>query len=157
MTLKELMEVATAADVASVFVLVFIILTAIIEVSPLKIDPWSWLARTIGRAINGEVLKKVNDLQSDIHALDERVTRIGEINDERVANAARRDILRFSDEILHSQLHSKEMYDDILRRCKDYEEYCETHPNYLNHKAEKAIERIMEKYEEHLRDNSFLN
>ena len=43
-----------------------IILMTLIQISPIKINPWSWIGRCIGRAINGEVLEKVETLTRDV-------------------------------------------------------------------------------------------
>ena len=90
--------------------LVVAVLSTFLEVSKIKINPWSWLAKTIGRAINGEVLEKVNQLEAD-------VLKLRDEEDERNAKAARIRILHFGDELLHSpdQRHSKEHFDEILQ------------------------------------------
>ena len=41
---------------------IVILLLTLVEITPIKINPWSWLGRKIGRAINGEVLEKVETL-----------------------------------------------------------------------------------------------
>ena len=53
----------------------FLLLT-LVQVSPVKINPWSALARLVGRAINGDVLDKLGKvetrLEKHIQADDER-------------------------------------------------------------------------------------
>ena len=41
-----------------------IVLLTLLEVSKIKINPWSALAKAIGRAINGDVLKTLSEVQS---------------------------------------------------------------------------------------------
>ena len=36
----------------------------LIQISPIKVDPWTWLARKVGRAINGELMEKFDRLES---------------------------------------------------------------------------------------------
>ena len=38
---------------------VVIVIMTLIQITPIRIDPWSSIARAIGRAINGEVIQKV--------------------------------------------------------------------------------------------------
>ena len=45
---------------------VLLILMTLIQITPIKINPWSWIARLIGRAINGEVLTKVDNLGKEL-------------------------------------------------------------------------------------------
>ena len=123
--------------------------TTLIQVSPIKVNPWSWLARTIGRAINKEILENVNSMQE---TLDKHITK----DDERYAKQCRLRILRFNDEILQNKLHTKEHFDEILDDITEYERYCSDHPNYKNNKAVMAIHNVNRVYSECLTKNSFL-
>ena len=63
----------------------------IVQISPIKINPWTWLARSIGRAINAELIEKVD-------GLNKRIDQMEENDAEREAKSARIRILRFGDE-----------------------------------------------------------
>lgn len=126
-----------------------LILMTIIQISPIKINPWSFLAKKIGRAINGEVIEKVDDLGKEL--ADHKAKSA-----EREATLSRTHILRFGDEILHGVPHSKEHYQQILIDIDAYEEYCDDHPDYKNNVAVETIKHIKRKYREHLEDDSFL-
>ena len=41
----------------------------LIQVAPIKVNPWSAVAKAIGRAINGEVIAKVDQLKRDLVAM----------------------------------------------------------------------------------------
>ena len=41
----------------------------LIQVAPIKVNPWSAVAKAIGRAINGEVIAKVDQLERDLVAM----------------------------------------------------------------------------------------
>ena len=43
----------------------FVLLT-LIQLAPIKINPWSAMAKAFGRAINSEVLEKVGRLESEL-------------------------------------------------------------------------------------------
>lgn len=43
-----------------------LVLMTIVQLTPIKIDPWTALARAIGRAINGEVLEQVGRLEQEV-------------------------------------------------------------------------------------------
>lgn len=125
------------------------ILLTLIQIAPIKLNPWSWLARTIGRAINGEVLKEVASLRAD-------VKQNKEDDDEQWVSLSRSHILRFGDELLHGVAHSQEHFDQILSDISKYEQYCEKHPNYKNGKAKATIKLINETYQKCLKENNFL-
>lgn len=126
-----------------------LILMTLIQIAPIKLNPWSWLGRAIGRAINGEVLEKVNKLAKDVQSIKEE-------DAEEWATLSRTHILRFGDELLHGVLHSKEHFDQILLDISKYELYCETHPTYRNNIANATIKQIKHTYQKCLDENHFL-
>ena len=129
--------------------LVLVVVFSVVQVSPIKIHPWTWLARIIGRAINGEVLDKVDQLEV-------RVDKLKGVMDERAAKDARTRILRFGDECLHGDRHSKEHFDQILRDITEYETYCDKHPDFKNNMAVLTISSIKSNYQDRLRYHDFL-
>ena len=95
MTLKELLTGGGAT---------LLILATLIQIAPIKINPWSFIAKKIGKALNGEVVEKVDSLEKNIENLRNEC-------EEREATKCRARILRFGDEILHNVKHSKEHFD----------------------------------------------
>lgn len=128
---------------------VLLLLMTLIQITPIKLNPWSWLGRVIGRAINGEVLDKVNKLAKDVQSIKEE-------DAEEWASLSRTHILRFGDELLHGVQHSKEHFDQILLDISKYETYCETHPAYKNNIANATIKQIKNTYQKCLDENHFL-
>ena len=126
-----------------------LIIMTVVQITPIKINPWSWVGKCIGRAINGEVLDKVDDLSCEL--ADHKAK-----SEERHATLCRAHILRFGDEVLHGIPHSKEGYDNILLDIDAYEEYCDSHPGYKNNVALATIQHIKKMYHKHLEEDSFL-
>ena len=127
---------------------VAVILT-IFQIAPIKINPWSWIATRIGRAINGELIEKVDNLSEDMK-------KNKDDDDEQWASLSRSHILRFGDELRHGVSHSKEHFDQILLDISKYELYCENHKDYLNDVAHETIKHIKNTYQKCLIENSFL-
>ena len=128
---------------------VLLIAMTFIQIAPIKINPWSWLGRCIGHAINGEVIAKVDNLSQEL--ADHKAK-----SEERHATLCRAHILRFGDEVLHGIPHSKEGYDNILLDIDAYEGYCDKHPDYKNNVAIATIKHIKKMYHKHLEEDSFL-
>lgn len=147
LTLGELVGWGSAAAVA---------LSGVVEFSKIKINPWSALARHIGRAINGEVLDKMDTLNERVDKLSGKVDRSEERQDERDAKMARTHILRFGDEVRIGARHSKESFDEVLADITAYEAYCQRHPAFPNNRTRAAEKFISETYDECLRENKFL-
>jgi hypothetical protein len=114
---------------------VLFLITTLIQISPIKVNPWSKIARAIGRALNAEVKETIEE---------------GEATNKRYR------ILRFDDEIRHHTKHTEEHFNQILEDIDKYEKYCNSHPNYMNNKAEFAIKNIKQTYEKCRSENSFL-
>lgn len=126
-----------------------LVLMTLIQITPIQINPWSWIAKRIGRAINGEVLEKVSAINGVVNEMKDH-------NAEEWASLSRTHILRFGDEILHGVAHSKEHFDQILVDISKYETYCNDHPEYLNGVANATIKQIKKTYQKCLDNNSFL-
>ena len=140
--------------------LIYLILgSGIIQIAPIKINPFTWLAKKIGNALTADLK---SDLKNDFNELNDKVNNIevklelhiNENKKERVADYRAR-IIRFNDEIMEEKTHTKEYYDNILEDIDKYEAYCNSHPDYPNNKAVMAIHNIKAKYEEHMENNSF--
>ncbi len=115
---------------------VLLALLTVIQIVPVKINPWSKIARSIGRAMNVEIMDKLNESE---------------------ATDARYRIIRFDDEIRHRVVkHTEEHFNQIMSDIDEYERYCSTHPDYKNSKAVMAIENVRRTYEKCRKENSFL-
>ena len=147
LTMGELLGWGSAAVVA---------LSGVVEFSKIKINPWTWLARHVGRAINGEVLDKMDTLNERVVKLSGKVDQSEARQDERDARTARTHILRFGDEVRIGTRHSKESFDEVLADITAYEAYCQSHPAFPNNRTRAAEAFSTETYDRCLRDNSFL-
>lgn len=136
-------------------VLLCVVLT-LVEITPIKINPWSWIAKKIGSAFNGEIMKEISHLKQEVKSVKDDVSDIREEAKEREATNRRTRILEFGDEILHEVDYSKEHWDSILMDVGAYEAYCDDHPHYMNHVAKATIKHIKNKYQTHLQEDSFL-
>lgn len=122
--------------------IVFALLT-LVQITPIKVNPWSAIARAIGKAlIGGDIMAK----------LEEHIR----VDGERDADMHRYRLLRFNTELLRKTRHTKEEFDEILYSVTYYERYCQDHPKYENNRAVLAIENIKRVYRECLETNDFL-
>ena len=124
-------------------------LSAIIQITPIKLNPWSWIAKKIGRAVNKELIDKVDNMESELKVMKNS-------QDERNAKNARTKILEFGDELYHDIKHSKESFDDILDIITEYEQYCKDHPDFKNKRTERTEKHIIETYDKCREDHTFL-
>ena len=135
---------------------ILVAMSGVIEVSKIKLNPWSWLARHVGRAINGEVLDKMDSMNERVDKLSVKVDQSEARQAERDAKMARNHILRFGDEVRVGTRHSKESFDEVLADITAYESYCQAHPEFPNHRTRAAEKFITETYDRCLKEDSFL-
>lgn len=133
-----------------------VVLMAVIELAPVKVNPWSAIARAIGRAMNADIIKDLADAKKSQaetqKALEEHIRE----DDERAADSYRERILSFNLELMRNQKHTREDYVDVLAVIDKYHAYCEQHPNYPNSRATHAVANIERVYDERMQKNDFL-
>jgi hypothetical protein len=128
MTLNEIIN---QLNLGNLSIIIFLILS-LIEISPIKINPWSMLCKWLQKQLSLEEIKE--DL------MDSRRTRI----------------IRFDDELIEKRPHRKDMFDAILIDCDKYEKFCKAHHGYVNSVADDSINHIKEVYAELKREDAFL-
>lgn len=160
MTLQELFDVLPALELSSItsFILIIIvIITSIVEISPIKINPWSWIAKKMGSILNHEVIEQLKEMKKEV---DEIKKSCQEDKKERLnerATDARRRILNFDDELRRGVLHSQEQFNQIIEDADFYSSYCNAHStDYPNHKGVNAIANINAKYQLAKEKNNFI-
>lgn len=134
---------------------IVLILSIFIKIPKLELNVWKWLGKSIGNALNHDVIdrldktdKKIDDLKTDLdkHIKTEEVAKIDD---------CRTQILQFNDELIAKRSHSKETFDQKLFIIDKYEHYCESHPDYPNNQALLAIENIKKVYSRRLSKGDF--
>lgn len=104
-----------------------------------------------------EIRAGFNSQQKDIDGLKVSLEQMADAEGVKDAQAARRRILRFNDELLRNLDHSKEYFDDILEDVKTYDDYCEEHRDFTNGKTVMATKNIRRCYENCMEKHSFLS
>lgn len=125
-----------------------LLLLTLIQIAPIKLNPWSRIAKAIGRAINAEVLEELKQTNEKLEAHIQAA-------DERNADMWRANILRFNSELIRRLPHTKEDFNNIFLDIDDYETYCRDHPAYKNSRAVHAIGNIGRVYDQRLEKHDF--
>nr|DAS13641.1 MAG TPA: hypothetical protein [Caudoviricetes sp.] len=121
----------------------------VIQIAPVRVNPWSAIAKAIGRAINAEVLA---ELERTRIKLDNHI----KTDDERAADMHRARILRFNQELIRQIPHTREEFIEVLTEIDRYQRFCREHPDYPNSRAVHAIANIGRVYDERLQKHDFL-
>lgn len=123
------------------FAIILVGTVTVIQIVPIKLNPWSWLAETIKNALIGDLEKEVKALQKDM--LDEKV------------NVKRWNILDFQNSCLQERRHTKEEWEHCIDELAWYEDYCKRHeiPNGV---MVECGEYLRTSYRRRLEQNDFL-
>ena len=133
-----------------------LVLLTLIQITPIKINPWSAIARWLGRAINAEVLKELDEVRKSQKDTQKKLERHVQADDARNADMHRLRILQFNNELLRGIPHTREDFIEVLAEIDFYERYCEAHPEYQNNRCVHAIANIGRVYDERLQKRDFL-
>lgn len=135
---------------------VVLLLLSLVEISPIKINPWSSLVKRLGRAINADVIKSLDEVKKTQSETRQRLETHISTDEAREVDHCRARILRFNNELLRDIPHTREEFIEILKDIDDYERYCRDHKDYANGRAVHAIANIGRVYDERLAKHDFL-
>lgn len=162
MTIQSIIDLTKSIS-APAWLCILLVLSYLVDVSKLQLNPWKWIGgilknglRKVGTVMMADVSKELATIKDDVSTIKEEHVKLQSRLDKDGADACRNRILRFADECRRGVGHSEEFFNQILDDVTTYERYCAEHPAYLNGKAERAIERINEVYQECSKKDNFL-
>lgn len=135
---------------------VLLLLLTLVEITPLKINPWSTLAKHLGKALNHAVIERLDKVEAQLKSTEDKLDGHIDKDAKDKAEEARAAVLRFNNELLRNIPHTREEYFDILHGIDVYEGYCNEHKEYENNRAVFAIENIKRSYSARLKKHDFL-
>ena len=146
MTIQQIAE-AIVADRGPI-ILVIVAMMTFVEITPIKLSPWSAIFNWFGKKLNKEVIDKIDKLEGrlDTHIKD---------SEEQELRSRRTSILDFSSSVIRGVNYHREKFDFMINECDQYEKYCVKN-EIKNGVAEASIAEIRRIYQEHLRNNDFL-
>jgi len=138
MTITEVFQKVTTGEAAGWAIMALILILSLIEISPIKLNPWKHFFKWIGKQVNGETDKKLEELQKQV--LDMWV------------NSHRSSILIFAREARDGMQHSSDEWTNVLNQAEEYERYVRTH-NISNGIITQDTEYIRNLYQELSREH----
>ena len=147
--------VSTYGGLSVIAAVLLVIAASVLEVSKIKVNPWSSLGQAIGKRINGQVLQELETVKANQRETKEKLDAHIKTDDEREADGWRASILHFNLELIRGIRHTREDFIEILLIIDKYEGYCRDHPDYPNNRAVHAIANIGLMYDERLKKHDF--
>lgn len=112
----------------------------LVEVVPIKVNPWSVLLRWVGNAINGDLKADLSTLKKDF--------------EESKADTMRWNILNFTRSCRNGEEHSEEEWNHVITQIKQYEAFCDER-DIENGVIEETSIFLRELYHKRLHKNDF--
>ena len=113
----------------------------LIEIAPIKINPWAALFKWIGKMINGDLREQVMELKRDF--------------EKKNVEDMRWEILNFANTCRRGTNHSKDEWRHVMDQLYDYEKYTEK-KGITNGVIEEDAHFLRELYHERNLKNDFL-
>ena len=129
MTINEIWEFLRGLDLGWTSAGILLLLS-LIQISPVKLDPWDRIFAWIGGKLNGNLQKQVREIWINMH---------------------RQAILQFARACRAGQEHSEEEWSHVLNVADEYEQYCQKN-NVINGVVKQDTLYIRQLYQELSRD-----
>lgn len=119
----------------------------LIEVAPIKINPWRSLLKWVGKAINGDIQAQIAEIKTEVKELKEDC-ELKNVDDMRW------EILNFVNTCRRGTEHSKDEWRHVMTQLAKYEDYTER-KGISNGVIEEDSRYLRELYHKHNTKNDF--
>ena len=113
----------------------------LVEVTPIKINPLSWLLKWVGSKVNGEMLKRIDKLEANV--------------DTNEMDRIRWEVLDFANSCRNGRRHTQDEFEHIVTLVKKYEGLLEK-LGKENGVFEMEYKYIVKLYEKCQQENDFI-
>lgn len=135
--------------------IVIIGLSALIQITPIKLNPWSALFKWIGDKVNHNLNEKINNLNKKMDVLTKDMDELSKQRKEDEKDRIRWEILSFANSCHNGCKHTKDEYLHIIELNDKYKKLLKE-TNDKNGVFEVEYEYIKQLYKEHQEKNDFL-
>jgi hypothetical protein len=111
MNLMEVTQKLTAGELAGWAVVLIVLLFSLIQISPLRLNPWDNILGWVGQKVNGDMQAQLKELKKHVQ-------------DMWVASH-RQTVLMFAREARAGVEHSSDEWTNVLNMIAEYEAFCQ--------------------------------
>lgn len=145
--LFEMINIPVVTNATGFLTVLVLILMTIIQIAPIKINPWDFLLGWIGDRLNSHIIKKVDGLDAKL------TEHVKESRDSSIKRKRAR-ILQFVEDGMNGKRYTKEAFDFMIMECDEYEEYIKKYDR-KNGVIEASIKEIRRRYSDHIHNADF--
>ena len=133
MALTEIAQKLTAGELAGWAVVLIILAFSLIQIAPVKLNPWDSILGWFGRKLNGNMQKRLESVEKQIR--------------DMWINSTRLCILTFAREARAGVQHTSDEWTNVLNVAEEYEKYV-TEQKITNGIVTQDTEYIRKLYQE---------
>lgn len=127
----------------------------LIEIVPIKINPWKSLLKWIGNVVNAEDRKQIKEIKDELNDVRRDLSEMKHEREEDKAKQMRWHILDFANACRHGRTHTREAWNHAIMELREYEAYTER-KKITNGVIEEDAKYLRELFQENNRTNNFL-
>ena len=120
----------------------------IIQIAPIKINPWGFALNAIRRFLVGDLEKEIKEQREDIQTLKNDFA-------QEKADNKRWNILDYANSCRNNRRHSKDEWHHVISQLKEYETFV-AERGIDNGVMEEEARYLRKNYAEHCEQNDFL-
>ena len=124
------------------------IFSIVVEVAPIKVNPWTAILKSIGSRMNADILTRLKEVETQLEKQDAKI-------DNNEKDRIRFEILDFARTCRKHEKHTKEEFDHIFEQYDKYEVILAS-LEQPNGKVTQAMHFISEVYQKILGDDDFI-
>ncbi len=113
----------------------------LVEITPIKVNPLSWLLKWVGSKVNGEMIKRIEKLEANV--------------DTNEMDRIRWEVLDFANSCRNGRRHTQDEFEHIITLVKKYEKLLEK-LGRENGVFEMEYKYILKLYEKCQQENDFI-
>ena len=151
MTLNTILEQLNAGSCVAILV----VITLLIQISPLKLDPWTWLGDQLNKNIKHDFDGRIDDVEQQIGEMNLRITDLNGKLNAHMVESYRSEILHYADSVMSGKTYTIDKWRQMLKVCALYEEFIRDN-GLINGDATEGIEYIRETYHSLCQTGSFV-
>lgn len=124
------------------------IFSIVVEVAPIKVNPWTAILKSIGSRMNADILTRLKEVETQLEKQDAKI-------DNNEKDRIRFEILDFARTCRKHEKHTKEEFDHIFEQYDKYEVILAS-LEQPNGKVTQAMHFISEVYQKILVEDDFI-
>lgn len=98
------------------------VLSWVIQISPIKVNPWTAALRAIGRTVNADLKKELADTKVELKEIRAKLDECVSTVDENEKDRIRHEMFGFAESCRHGVHHTKGEFEHIINLHVKYED-----------------------------------